>query len=88
VIALGRGGVLESASGGFFYREPEEEQLEDAIRRFEAAESAIMPHDLQASVTRFSEAEFAVNMGRVLGFHDSTSRRSPSTPPAQYAAES
>src|SRR5438876_5954494 len=43
VIALGRGGVLESAPsedrlGGIFYQEPEEQQLEEAIERFEKIE--------------------------------------------------
>lgn len=93
VIALGRGGVLESAPredrlGGVFYREPREEQLEDAIRRFETVESRIAPQNLQASVARFSAAEFAVKMGRVVGFQDPTSRRSPSARPARCGAES
>ena len=71
VIALGQGGVLESAPpedrlGGVFYREPEEEQLEQAITRFEKVESEIAPPDLQTSVTRFSEAEFLSKMSRVL----------------------
>ena len=57
VIALGRGGVLESAPpeerlGGVFYPEPD--QLPDGIARFEQVEPFIAPGDLQASVTRFS----------------------------------
>ena len=72
VIALGRGGVLESAPpedrlGGILYPEPEEDQLQRAIDRFEKVESSIVPGDLQASVARFSEAEFAAKMSRVLG---------------------
>jgi glycosyltransferase involved in cell wall biosynthesis len=71
VIALGRGGVLETAPaedhlGGVFYPEPEEQQLEDAIGRFEKVESSIVARDLQASVARFSESEFNVKMSRVL----------------------
>jgi len=68
VIALGRGGVLESAppEGGIFYEEPDERQLEDAIGRFEKVEARIVSADLQASVARFSEAEFSSQMSRVL----------------------
>ena len=88
VIALGRGGVLESAPGGVFFREPEEEQLADAIQRFESEEQWVAPQDLQASARRFSEAEFAVKMGRVLGLQPSTSYRSLSTRPARCASES
>ena len=68
VIALGRGGVLESAppEGGIFYEEPDEQQLEDAIGRFEKVEAGIVSADLQASVARFSEAEFSSQMSRVL----------------------
>ena len=68
VIALGRGGVLESAppEGGIFYTEPDERQLEDAIGRFEKVEPGIVSADLQASVTRFSEAEFSSQMNRVI----------------------
>jgi glycosyltransferase involved in cell wall biosynthesis len=72
VIALGRGGVLESAPpedrlGGILYREPEEQQLEEAIERFERVEACIVPGDLQASVARFSEAEFSERMKNVIG---------------------
>ena len=52
--------------GGILYGEPEEEQLEAAIRRFERVEANIVPSDLQASVVRFSEAEFVSKMERVL----------------------
>src|SRR5258706_12413940 len=56
VVALGRGGVLESVPlenpvGGVFYSEPEEEQLDAAIRSLERMESRIVPQELQASVT-------------------------------------
>jgi glycosyltransferase involved in cell wall biosynthesis len=91
VIALGHGGVLESAedrSGAFFYDQPEEDQLEQAIARFEKAESHIAPLDLQASVTRFSEAEFLSKMSRVLSQPQPTSRPCPSAPPVSCASES
>jgi glycosyltransferase involved in cell wall biosynthesis len=93
VIALGQGGVLESAPpedrlGGVFYPQPEEQQLEQAIARFEKVESRISPSDLQASVTRFSEAEFLSNMGRVLSRPHPTSRPYLSAPPVSCASES
>jgi len=91
VIALGRGGVLESAPpgdrlGGVLYREPEEQELSNAIARFERVESCIVPADLQASVARFSESEFQAKMRPVLGL-PATSRLHPSTRPASFAAE-
>jgi glycosyltransferase involved in cell wall biosynthesis len=90
VIALGHGGVRESAPpedrlGGVFYDQPEEQQLEHAIARFEKVESQIAPRDLQASVTRFSEAEFLSKMSRVLSQPQPTSRPCPSAPPVSYA---
>jgi glycosyltransferase involved in cell wall biosynthesis len=93
VIALGQGGVLESAPpkdrlGGVFYREPEEQQLDQAITRFEKVESEISPTDLQASVTQFSEAEFLSKMSRVLSQPQPTSRPSLSEPPVSCASES
>jgi glycosyltransferase involved in cell wall biosynthesis len=68
VIALGRGGALESVPpfGGVFYGEPSEEQLARAIERFEAMEPAIVPADLQEHARRFSEAEFRRKMSLVL----------------------
>jgi glycosyltransferase involved in cell wall biosynthesis len=61
VIALGRGGVLESVPpfAGVFYAEPEEARIADAIRRFEAMEPDIRPAELQAHARRFSGEEFA-----------------------------
>jgi glycosyltransferase involved in cell wall biosynthesis len=93
VIALGQGGVLESAPpedrlGGVFYAQPEEQQLEQAIARFENVESHIAARDLQESVTRFSEAEFLSKMNRVLSQPQPTSRPCPSAPPVSYASES
>ena len=93
VIALGRGGVLESAPsedrlGGIFYLHPEERELEEAILRFEKVESSIVPHALRASVERFSEAEFLAKMSRVLDNPQPTSRPCPSEPPVSCATES
>jgi glycosyltransferase involved in cell wall biosynthesis len=71
VVALGRGGQLETVPaqnpvGGVFYAEPSEEQLGTAIETLERMRTPIVPQDLQASVARFSEAEFARKMRVVL----------------------
>ncbi|MGA2037837.1 MAG: glycosyltransferase [Bryobacteraceae bacterium] len=64
VIALGRGGVLESvpAFGGAFYEQASDKCLEAAIERFEAMEAHFRPLVLQAYARRFSPAEFASRM--------------------------
>jgi glycosyltransferase involved in cell wall biosynthesis len=62
VIALGRGGVLDSVpegSAGVFYDEPSELHLDDAIRRFESQESSMSPLDMQKAAMRFSAERFA-----------------------------
>jgi glycosyltransferase involved in cell wall biosynthesis len=68
VIALGRGGALETVPpfGGVFYDEPSEEQLERAIERFETMEPAVVPAELQEHARRFSEAEFRRKMSAAL----------------------
>ena len=68
VIALGRGGALESvpAFGGVFYKEASDECLEIAIERFEDIEANFRPSALQAHARRFSPAEFASRMAPIL----------------------
>ncbi len=71
VIALGRGGVIETVPpqdprAGVFYYEPAEEQLSEAIRQFERLEQSIQPQALQSVAARFSEAEFRKKFARVL----------------------
>jgi glycosyltransferase involved in cell wall biosynthesis len=71
VIALGRGGVLESAPeynprAGFFYRDPNEHHLERAIAAFEQEERSLVPAAIQACAVRFSERSFQREMGRLL----------------------
>ena len=68
VIALGRGGVLESVPefGGVFYDEPEEAELIAALERFERLETRFSPLQLQRSAQRFSPQEFARRMGAML----------------------
>ena len=69
VVALGRGGALESVpeDGGVFYVAPTENDLAGAIARFELIEAGIDPGRLQSAAARFSESEFARKMRVVLG---------------------
>ena len=71
VIALGRGGVLESVPradplAGFFFTEPGAVALEAAIDAFEKMESKVSPQALQSYAGRFSEEQFAAKMRAVL----------------------
>jgi glycosyltransferase involved in cell wall biosynthesis len=68
VIALGRGGVLESvpASGGVFYDSASDKCLETAIERFENIEAHFRPSALQAHARRFSPAAFTAQMAPIL----------------------
>jgi glycosyltransferase involved in cell wall biosynthesis len=67
VVALGRGGALETVPGfgGVFYDEPA--GLAAAIERLEALEPSIRPVELQAWARQFSEEEFRRKMGALLG---------------------
>src|SRR5579859_3851102 len=71
VIALGRGGVLESVPlqnpcGGIFYDSPTEDDLDRAMDAFECMEPHIQPRDLQKYAYRFSEQEFVQKMAAAL----------------------
>jgi len=71
VIALGRGGVLESVplyepAGGIFFQSPDEASLQAAIDRFEASESLFEPYSIQARTERFSHAAFDLRMSEIL----------------------
>ena len=71
VIALGRGGALETVpidkpQGGIFFRETSDESLREAIERWEQRENQVQPSELQAWALQFSEAEFARKMRAVL----------------------
>ncbi|HTQ54639.1 MAG TPA: glycosyltransferase [Bryobacteraceae bacterium] len=71
VIALGRGGALEtvpthSLLGGVFFDQPEEDQLADAVRRFERIEAQVPPLELQAWAEQFSETRFLAEMREIL----------------------
>jgi hypothetical protein len=71
VIALGRGGVLESVPaadpvGGVFYDPEEDERLARAIEEFERLEPRILPRELQAWARQFSEERFAREMRAII----------------------
>jgi len=71
VVALGRGGTLESVPtadpfGGVFFDEPDEAHLVEALHRFELAESEVRPRELQAWAEQFSEAHFQARMRAIL----------------------
>jgi glycosyltransferase involved in cell wall biosynthesis len=71
VIALGKGGVLESVTlydpaGGIFFQNPDEASLQRAIERFEASEALFRPLPIQANARRFSTAAFDVGMKEIL----------------------
>jgi glycosyltransferase involved in cell wall biosynthesis len=75
VIALGRGGALETvpAYGGVLYDNQSDEGLAAAIGRFEAVEPDFQPTALQAYARRFAPEEFAARMTPILrtaGDHD------------------
>jgi glycosyltransferase involved in cell wall biosynthesis len=71
VVALGRGGTLESVPtadplGGVFFDEPDEARLIEALDRFEQVEAQVLPRELQAWAEQFSEAHFLAHMREVL----------------------
>jgi glycosyltransferase involved in cell wall biosynthesis len=68
VIALGKGGVLETVPpfGGVFYQAPTDEALEIAVERFEEREAEFIPSDLQSAASRFAKSEFLHAFGHLL----------------------
>ena len=71
VIALGRGGALETVPvrqplGGLLYRAPDDDELRRAIEQWDQIESQVQPRALQAHAAQFSEAQFAKKMGALL----------------------
>ena len=68
VIALGRGGALESVPpfGGILYDDVE--MLGAAIESFESMEPDIRPSELQAWARQFSVDAFSRKMGQIAGF--------------------
>ena len=71
VIALGRGGALETVPvsepvGGLFFNDPTDDSLREAIELWEQREHQVQPQALQAYAARFSETEFARKMRALL----------------------
>jgi glycosyltransferase involved in cell wall biosynthesis len=68
VIALGRGGALETVPplGGVFYEQAAEVALAAAFDVFEKLEPEIRPEELQAHAAQFSELEFRRRMSTIL----------------------
>ena len=65
VIALGRGGVLDTVRdgvNGLLFDEPTPDALRAAMDRFEADREAFAPRRVAATVSRFSEARFRQDM--------------------------
>jgi glycosyltransferase involved in cell wall biosynthesis len=71
VIALARGGVLESVPqrdpfGGLLYSEPTDAGLEAALAAFDRMAGAVNPKQLQAWAANFSEPVFRTRMQAIL----------------------
>jgi glycosyltransferase involved in cell wall biosynthesis len=71
VIALGRGGALETVPvgeplGGLLYAAPDDDTLRRAIKQWDQLESLVQPLALQSHAAQFSEAQFAKKMGVLL----------------------
>ena len=77
VVALGRGGALETVPrfGGVFYEEPTVEHIAGAIGALEAMEPAIRPAELQEHARQFGAGEFLRRMQGVLDSAAAPARR-------------
>ncbi len=66
VLALGRGGALETvtAETGLFFAESTPEALVDAVRRFDAFESGFRPESARARALGFGPEQFAAGIRR------------------------
>ncbi len=91
VIALGRGGVLESVPeyeprAGFFYAHPGDDFLELAVRRFEREGASVCSAALQAAAMRFSAERFERSMRALIFETPTNERRSPVSSDAYASA--
>jgi glycosyltransferase involved in cell wall biosynthesis len=88
VIALARGGALETVPGfgGVFYDDAA--GLADAIARLELIEHTIRPAELQSWARQFSEEEFLRRIGALLELEPEDRRRSPGVLAAKNFGES
>ena len=84
LIALGRGGVLESVPeenprAGFFFREPGEGPLAAAVRAFEQHEPYLSPMAIRHLASRFSEERFQREMRTLILCNENTLQAHPSS---------
>ena len=79
VIALGRGGACEIVPtlGGILYDQPDPDDLERALRRFDEIEEEFLPLPLQRHASRFSESRFRANIQRILDSSDPVAETVP-----------
>jgi glycosyltransferase involved in cell wall biosynthesis len=68
VIALGRGGALETVTSrtGLFFQEQTTEAIVEAVRRFEAWERTFDPRQARANAERFTKARFQADLSDAL----------------------
>jgi glycosyltransferase involved in cell wall biosynthesis len=71
VIALGRGGALETVPvheplGGLLYIDSTDDALREAIEQWDRHEHQVVPQALQAYAAKFSGAEFSAKMKPIL----------------------
>jgi glycosyltransferase involved in cell wall biosynthesis len=74
VIALGRGGALETVPvadplGGIFFSEATDASLREALESWEQRENQLQPQALRAYAAKFSESEFRNKMQKILTLH-------------------
>jgi glycosyltransferase involved in cell wall biosynthesis len=91
VVALGRGGVLESVPsndplGGVFYDEPYDVHLMAALDEFERIEAQIDPEALQRHAGRFSETVFRARMEPILRTKEISTPEAKSSEPMRPIA--
>jgi glycosyltransferase involved in cell wall biosynthesis len=93
VIALGRGGVLESVPednprAGFFYPEAGEESLAAAVQTFESRESSLSPAAIRRVASRFSQSRFQREMFALIFGGDEICEHEVVTRSTSYGVES
>jgi glycosyltransferase involved in cell wall biosynthesis len=82
MVALGKGGVLESVPernprAGFFYPHPGEDYLAQALDDFEREEPRLEPQAIQAAAARFSTERFETAVRNMI-FADAPAFTKPS----------
>jgi glycosyltransferase involved in cell wall biosynthesis len=93
VIALGRGGVLESVPednprAGFFYPDACEESLAAAVKTFESRESSLSPAAIRRVASRFSQSRFQREMSALIFGPDEISEDEVVSRSTAYGVES